>query len=103
MKKVIVLAMAFLLAGFVTGCGGGGGGGGSAATTKAPDSSQNTNNGASGATGVSQAGGPALTSTQVKLSDADKALNITYKSVANGDFPPAPPVSSAPDASAAIN
>ena len=90
MKKVIVLAMAFLLAGFVTGCGGGGGGGGSAATAKPNSSSASSS---ASTTNVST----------VKLTSTDKALNITYKSVANGEFPPAPPVSNAPDASSAIN
>jgi len=101
MKKIITLTIALLLAGFITGCGGGGGGGGSAATTK-PSSSQSAGNEASGATNVSQAK-PTLTNTQVELTDADKALNITYKSVATGDFPPSPPASNAPDASSAIN
>jgi hypothetical protein len=97
MKKVITLAIAMLLAGFITGCGGGGGGGGSAATAKPSSSSAGSSSASSGTANVSTA------ETQVKLTSADKAANITYKSVASGEFPPAPPVNNAPDASSAIN
>ena len=94
MKKITTLTITLLAVGFITGCGGGGGGGGSAATVKPSSSS------------VSPSGNTASVSvvdTQMKITAADKALNITYKSVATGEFPPAPPVSNAPDASSAIN
>ena len=90
MKKVTVFTIALILAGFVAGCGGGGGGGGGSAAKVGSTSSESSNT-------------PTVTSSvtnddSLKLTQADKALNITYKSVATGEWPPSPPVSNAPDA-----
>jgi ABC-type phosphate/phosphonate transport system substrate-binding protein len=79
MKKSLMLLIATLLAAFMTACGGGGG------------SSASSHSGGGG-------GGGDNTTPQSDVSfDAqpeESATNVTYKTTAQGDFPPAPPSSS---------
>jgi len=100
MKKLITLITALVLAGFIAGCGGGGGGGSSAQISDKGSFSGQTSS------GDQASSTPAATTSNadsMTITEADRALNITYKSEATGEWPPAPPVSNAPDARDATN
>jgi len=84
MKKSLMLLFATVLVAIMAGCGGGG----SSAKSKASAANTDTT----------------TTTDQVFNVDAEETTaNVTYKTTAKGDFPPAPPSSSLSDAQDAAN
>ncbi len=80
MKKSLMLLIAAGLVAVMTGCGGGGGSSASSKAAKTVDDTTTT------------------TEQSFEVAPAESATNVTYKSTATGNFPPAPPVSSLADA-----
>lgn len=78
MKKSFLLVIAFALAAIMAGCGG------SSSASSSKSSASGTNTPAS--------------DTAFNVAPAVSATNVTYRTAATGDFPPAPPSSSLEEA-----
>jgi ABC-type phosphate/phosphonate transport system substrate-binding protein len=83
MKKSLMLLIAAGLVAVMTGCGGGSSSASKKAHAAAPEATQ------------SEQG--------FDVAPEESATNVTYKSSATGDFPPAPPTSDLEDAQESAN
>ena len=84
MKKSLMLLIATMLVAFMTACGGGG----SSAKSKSSGTVTDTTT---------------TTDQTFDVEPEESATNVTYKTTAKGEFPPAPPVKSLEEAQEAAN